>query len=76
MFCPQTPPSSASWPSDLSTLHPLNISRTNFSKKQQEDKWLGPLINSLMSNNDVSVLGGLSKKDQSWVISTVIISYH
>ena len=59
------PPSSASWPTDLSTLHPLNISRTNFSKKQQEDKWLGPLINYLMSNNDVSVLGGLSKKDQS-----------
>ena len=54
----------------LSTLHPLNVSRTNFSKKQQEDKWLGPLINYLMSNNDVSVLGGLSKKDQSWVIST------
>ena len=64
------PPSSAPWPSQLSTLHPLNISWTKFSKKQREDKWLRPLINYLMSNNDISVLRGLSKKDQSWVIST------
>ena len=67
---PPNPPSSASWPSDLSTLHPLNISRTNFAQLQQEDKWLGPLINYLLSYDDASVLTGLAKKDQAWVIST------
>ena len=60
-------PSSASWPPDLNNLHPLNISRTSFAEQQQRDKWLGPLVKYLCSNNDVSVLAGLSKKDQSRV---------
>ena len=67
---PPRPPNSASWPSDLSTLHSLNISRTNFAKLQQEDKWLGPLNNYLLPRNKASVLTGLAKKDQAWIIST------
>ena len=64
------PPGSALWPDDLSSLHPLNITRFKFAKLRQDDKWLGPLIQYLISNNDISVLGDLCKKDQSWVIFT------
>ena len=64
------PPGCASWPDDLSSLHPLNITDFKFAKLQQDDKWLGPMIQYLISNNDISVLGDLCKKDQSWVIST------
>ena len=59
-------PGSALWPDDLSSLHPLNITRFIFAKLQQDDKWLGSLIQYLISNNDISVLGDLCKKDQSW----------
>ena len=65
------PPGSALWPDDLSSLHPLNITHFKFAKLQQDDNWLGPLIQYLISNNDYSVLGDLCKKDQSWVISTL-----
>ena len=64
------PPGSALWPNDLSSLHPLNITCFKFAKLQQHDKWLGALIQYLISKNDISVLGDLCKKDQSWVIST------
>ena len=72
MLTPPSPaqPNSASWPLDLSNLHPLNIPRTSFAKQHQRDKWLGPLVKYLCSNNDVSVLAGLLKKGQSWVITT------
>ena len=63
-------PGSSLWPNDLSSLHPLNITRFKFAKLQQDNKWIGPLIQYLISNNDISVLGDLCKKDQSWVIST------
>ena len=64
------PPGSAIWPDDLSSLHPLNITHFKFAKLQQDNKWLGPLIQYLIYNNDISVLGDICKKDQSWVIST------
>ena len=64
------PPGSVLWPDDLSSLHPLNITHFKFAKLQKDDKWLCPLIQYLISNNDISVLGDLCKTDQSWVIST------
>ena len=65
----QGPPVSPNWSEDLSVLHPLNISRTEFAKCQRTDKWLGSLFNYLMTN-DTAVLAHLSTKDKSWVIST------
>ena len=52
----QTFPGSALWPDDLSSLHPLDITRFKFAKLQQDDKWIGPLIQYLVFNNDISVL--------------------
>ena len=63
------PPVSPNWSDDLSVLHSLNISRTEFAERQPTDKWLGFLFNYLMTN-DTSVLANLSTKDKSWVIST------
>ena len=65
----QGPPVLPNWSDDLSVLHPLNISRTEFAERQRTDKWLGLLFNYLMKN-DTSVLAHLSTKDKSWVIST------
>ena len=64
------PPGSALWTDNSSSLHHLNITQFKFAKLQQYDKWLGPLIQYLISNDDISVLGDPCKKDQSWVIST------
>ena len=58
------PPGSALWPDDLTSLHPLNITHFKFTELQQDDKWLGPLIQYLISNNDISVLCDLCKKDR------------
>ena len=66
----QGPSVSPNWSEDLSVLHRLNISHTEFAKRQRTDKWLGPLFNCLMTN-DTTVLAHLSTKDKSWVISTV-----
>ena len=70
--CQSSRPSwgSALWPDNISSLHPLNITCFKFAKLQQDDKLLGPLIQYLIFNNDISVLGDLCKKDPSWVIST------
>ena len=56
------PPGSALWPDDLSSLHPVNITHFKFAKFQQDDKWLGPLIQYLISNHDISVLGTYARK--------------
>ena len=56
------PPGSALWPDDLSSLHPLNITHFKFAKLQQDDKWLGQLIQYLISDHDISVLGTYARK--------------
>ena len=64
----QTPPDvTPQWSSDLETLHPLNISRTNFAQKQCQDTWLGPLFQYLIEEEKVSVLTNLPKNVSSWV---------
>ena len=60
----QCPPVLPDWSDDLSVLHPLNISRTEFAERQRTDKWLGPLFNYLLTN-DTSQLAHLSAKDKS-----------
>ena len=67
----QTPPDvTPQWSSDLETLHPLNISRTNFAQKQRQDMWLGPLFQYLIEEENVSVLTNLPKNVSSWVQTT------
>ena len=58
------------WSSDLDTLHPLNISRTNFAQKQCQETWLGPLFQYLIEEENVSVLTNLLKNVSSWVRTT------
>ena len=40
----QGPPVSPNWSDDLSVLHLLSISHTEFAERQCTDKWLGPLL--------------------------------
>ena len=63
----QTPPVIPQWSSDLETLHPLNISCTNFAQKQCQDTWLGPLFQYLNEEENVSVLTTLPKNVSSYV---------
>ena len=46
---------------------PLNVSRETLAKRQRADKWLGPMYQSLFSQEDTSVLHGLDKQVQTWV---------
>ena len=55
------------WSADLDSLHPLNISSTNFAQCQHDDPWLGPLFQYLLSNQDSATLTKFPKNVSSWV---------